>query len=104
MVHDTFAVPATYLDSTMAAAETVAVRWHNRLNLSGFGNLDGGGYAQVLEGINRIVFDRDELAAKGLEIHNRGVVTIPKLGMSFRLDTQDADSGPLVQTWTVIQL
>jgi len=64
-VHATFAQAATYTPYG-GAPVPVAVRLHTRVQRQG--DLDPGGYAEVFEDVNRIVFLRSDVmpAAKGL--------------------------------------
>ncbi len=107
-VHDTLAGPALYRgpapdgapDDFVPPVFELAVRWHNRLDRSGIG--DEPGYAAVLEGINRVVFDQDELATKGLTLERLGRVTLVKFGTVFRLDTREPSDGPINEVWSVV--
>lgn len=98
-VHDQFSVCATYNDSTLPSPVQVNVRWHNRLLQQG--DLGSGGYAQVIEGIDRIVFGADEITALGLTLRSRGTVQIPEYGATFALATREPSDGPVNVTWNV---
>jgi hypothetical protein len=98
-VHDTFAVEAFYEDDTTAQPVGLKVRYHNRLDRSGIGGSDG--FAAVLEGIDRLVFDREELARKGVTLQAGAKVSFPKYGVAFNLETMDPKEGPVTVIWTV---
>lgn len=99
-VHQTFRVEVDYSDVTLAAPKRLHARYHNRLDRGGIGAPDG--YAAVLEGINRIVFERAELQAAGIELRDKGRVDFLAYGISFRLDILDPKDGVDFETWTVV--
>jgi hypothetical protein len=97
VVHDTLGLPATYQDASMDTPEPVRVRWHNKLKLQG--DLLEIGYAQVLEGIDRIILvpsDTPDILFK-----QGGVVFITPYALGFTLDHMEPESGPLEQVWRV---
>lgn len=101
-VHAAFSYSATYKDGTLDAAVPVRVRWHNRLVM--LGDYDQSGYANVIDGIERVIFDRSELATLGIEPVRGGVVTITDEGMNntrLVLDTCEKHVGPLEEKWMV---
>jgi hypothetical protein len=98
-VHDQFRVPATYTDSSLPAPVQVNVRWHNRLLVQG--DLSSGGYAQVIDGVDRIVFSADEIASLGLILRPRGLVQIPDYAVTVALATREPSDGPVNVTWNV---
>jgi hypothetical protein len=101
-VHAAFSYSATYKDGTLDAAVPVDVRWHNRLVM--LGDYDGAGYANVIDGIERIIFDRDQLGTLGITPRRGGVVVITENGMdntSLTLDTREKHVGPLEEKWVV---
>lgn len=104
IVHKTMRVNATYQDSLMAGPEAITVRWHNRLNLQG--NLVEAGYADVIEGVNRVVFNREELAEKSVVLHSGGVITLTDAvnnGVVLVLDVKEPDTGPINFVWGVVK-
>ena len=56
-VHATFGVQGFYSDDSISDIE-VRARWHDKTNRP-IGDLENGGYAQIVEGIDRIVFLRE---------------------------------------------
>lgn len=100
-VHAAFAIPALYQDATMAAAETLHVRWHNR-QARPLGNLPGGDYAEVFELIDRVIFNTEELEAVGVVPMRNGSLTYPQFD-NFRLilDAREPRDGPIKETWTI---
>lgn len=107
-VHTAFCVSASYQPPD-PDAEPVAlkVRWHTKQHL--VGQLDSGGYAEMVEGITKIVFDKDELLQKEVTLERLGVVTLLPLeyldrnGQApvFILELEDEDTGPVGDTWQV---
>lgn len=98
-VHDTLAVPSSYSDSTLQAPVPVTVRHHTRVSAHGAADSE---YADVLEGINRLVFDRAALAAAGVTLRRGGRVTIPVYGITLELDQREPDDGPVNAYWSVV--
>lgn len=101
-VHAAFSYAATYHDASLDAAVDVKVRWHNRLVL--MGDYDQSGYANVIDGIERIIFDRDELAKLGITPIRGGEVIITDEGMNqttLFLDSREKYVGPLEEKWMV---
>lgn len=99
-VHAAFAVDATYEDDVVTPALDVSVRWANKQGR--VGNLDNGDYAEILESIDRLHFDSEELAAKGITLKRQGVVTLTEFGNAqFELDVREQADGPIRITWTV---
>lgn len=110
-LHEALSEPASY--TAPGAAEAVptpeqleaglslTVRWHNKLKIVGERGQDDVG---VIEGINRLVFNADQLDALGLVLAQRGVVECPGLGKSWRLNYPEESDGPLNRYWSVIEL
>lgn len=102
VVHDTMKVEAQYQDPSAVGAWTVLhVRWHDRLTM--VGNVVDTGYADVLEGIDRIIFDREELVEKGVTLSREGRV---KFGPAFQnivlnLEALELTEGPINVVWKV---
>lgn len=97
-VHDALAVAAVYTDDNTPATD-VTVRYHTKL--SNAGALEGGFGVQVLEGIDRLVFNAPQLAALGIELRHGGQLAIPQYGMAFSLDAEEPADGPVSVYWTV---
>lgn len=99
-VHAAFSVSAEYNDSSLAEPVELQVRWHNRFGVP-TGDIAGGDYAQVIETIDRIVFDIDELTEKSVTPRRGGQVTLTDYDKTFTLDVREPNSGPGVIVWTV---
>lgn len=101
-VHATFAVAALYSD-TVVTGVGVTVRYHNKILRTG--NLQNSGYADIVEGIDRLIFDDAEMASKVLTLRRDGIVTIPEYGgAAFILDTRDVQDGPVEVAWNVVKV
>lgn len=101
-IHGVFSVRAQYQDFTMAAAVDITVRWHHRIDR--FGDIESGGYAEQIDGIERAIFNREELAEKGVVLRRRGLVTLTEGewgGAVLRLDTKEPRDGPVEEIWGV---
>lgn len=108
-LHGAMAEPASYslsgttypTDEQIAAGLSLTVRWHNKMRIAGERTSDDTG---ILEGVNRLIFNNDNLAALGLTLTRLGVVVIPGYEKSFRLDYHEEPDGPLNDYWSVIEL
>lgn len=103
-VHAAFSYSATYQDGSLDAAVPVSVRWHNRLVM--LGDYQDGGYANVVDGIEKVIFNREELLALGISPRRTGVVTITEPGFNntqLILDVLEKYVGPVEETWMVVR-
>src|SRR5437868_111093 len=99
-LHSAMAEPASYsfggitypTPEQTEAGLSLTVRWHNKMKIQG--ERDSSDFG-ILEGINRLVFNTDELAALGLTLKRNGEVAIPGYGKSFSLDAHEEPDGPL---------
>lgn len=91
------------------AGEGLLVRWHNQLVRTG--DL-GGDYAEIIDGIDRLVFLDSNVAEVSaalvdnseapLVLQRAAVVTIPGYkGLKFTLDSQEPPDGPEETAWVV---
>lgn len=97
VVHDTFGGDAKYFDF-MQPEITLVVRWHNKIQVGG--DLENSGYAETIEGIERVIFDMEELKAKGVTLRNNGTVVMAD-GTVLTLGTQEPVVGPIEVIWQV---
>lgn len=108
-LHGAMAEPASYsfggitypTNDQIEAGLSLTVRWHNKMRIQGERDSSDVG---ILEGINRLVFNTDELAALGLTLTRLGVVDVPGYDKSFRLDHHEEPDGPLNDYWSVVEL
>lgn len=102
VVHDTFGVSATYRDSVITVPVGLRIRWHNKI--ARFGNLLDQGYAEIIEGINRVIFDTAELSEKSVVLRRGGELTITAPSFNSAVLTLAEDEptvGPLEVVWLV---
>lgn len=97
-MHNTFSGDSTYQDDYLVTPVGLRVRWHNKIQL--VGDLESGGYAESIEGIERIIFDREELAQKAVTLQYLGLVIMAD-GTRLRLHTQEPIVGPIEVIWQV---
>lgn len=101
-VHASLSIAARYESYSQDVTADLSIRWHNKLAL--LGDMDNGGYASVIEGVERIIFMRSELTAKGIEL-NEGdniIVTAPGFeNAHLILSTREPIVGPVEVVWQV---
>lgn len=85
----------------IAAGLSLTVRWHNRMHIVGERESSDMG---IVEGVNRLVFNTDQLTALGLVLARNATVDVPGYGKTFRLDVHEEPDGPLNDYWSVIEL
>lgn len=102
-IHDRLSFVVTYTDDHGRNGRSVDlnVRWHGKINNQG--EAPGAAYAEVIEGIDRLIFDRGQLAALNVTLHRKGVVLFPaEMGnIDWTLETQEPDDGPVNRSWIV---
>ena len=101
-VHDAFAVEASYRAPQASAAVVLFVRYHNKKIV---GDQANDGYAVTLDTIDSLVFDRDELEAKGVRLQASDLVLLKDYDNAlYRLDTMRPADGPVNVEWQVTRL
>lgn len=105
-VHDAFAVPCTFVNSD-GRFDTTA-RLHGRMVIGG--DLNGEGFSTIIEGVFRVIFNRELLSALN---NNQGVrpgrgdrvfftdYFGTGLDAAVELDARDALDGPVDEKWSV---
>lgn len=101
-VHDTLKVAATVEVFPGNGPQDITVRWHDRINR--FGNLENTGWAEVIEGIDRLIFNIPELTSKGIVLTDKSSVTLLASGLKFRLDAKQPVDGPVEEIWVVVRV
>lgn len=101
-VHAHLGVQAFYQDDSMDAPLEIRVRWHNKQQLTG--DLEGEGWAQMIEGIDRLIFMAADARAMGIK--RTGQIHIPDLDNEdqearFELDAKEKTTGPIEEVWKV---
>lgn len=101
VVQDTMSTEADYT-SPDGVVTALRVRWHNKI--ARHGDLLDAGYAEVIEGINRVIFNIPELDQKSVTPEQRGTLTLTSPhfnGAVLILDTMEPVVGPIEQIWNV---
>lgn len=114
-VHATFGVQAFYQDSSVSTPVAIKARWHNKIER--FGDLDNQSYAEVIQGIDRVIFAASD--ARRLNLKRGGIITFPSFGAGlgvslgapldgedvgppgFILQVREPSSGPFEEVWEV---
>lgn len=108
VVHDTLSVSAHYQDNMITSPQAIQARWHSKIELQG--DLNYQGYAEVLENIDRIIFNVAD--ARNLNIKRGGLVTFHSYAQTlldgtcldaptFILDSKEPTAGPHEEIWRV---
>lgn len=97
-LHKLASAPATYLDETLGAPVNITVRWHNKIIPAETIN----GESEIISGIERLIFNEEELALLDITPVRGAVVTIPKYDdMEFELGFEEPNDGPITTAWSV---
>lgn len=116
-VHTTLGVRAFYQDSSMSSPVQLTARWHNKLALLGSDLDNQQQYADVIQGIDRVVFSAVE--ARTYRVKRGGTITFPDYGAglgvgmgsplggeevgppAFILGVREPNCGPFEEIWEV---
>ena len=94
----TLGVDALYTDNSRQAPVAIRARWHSKIDR--FGDMGNAGYAEVIEGIERVILDAAQ--ARSLNVARGGVITFPTLdGVSVTLEAMEPKDGPIEEIWLV---
>lgn len=100
-LHESLAADAFYTHNAHTDVP-ITVRWHNKLARAGA--LEGGFDVEIIQGIDRLVFNEPELVLKNITLQRGAVVRVPELGdATFRLDVEEERDGPINIYWTVVR-
>lgn len=101
-IHAELCVSATYEDDTTASPIAITVRWQAKSQR--VGNISGGDYAEIVSTIDRLIFNREEIAAAGITLTQGGLVKLTEFGnYALELDTEEPPDGPIKNLWTVVR-
>jgi hypothetical protein len=103
-VHNTFGCDGSYTDTVTTVPVGLRVRWHPVKAM--FGDLDNQGYANVLDQVNTVIFDKNELALKGIVLRAAGTVVMSDPlfnGAALSLSSKMPDDGPTEEVWMVVK-
>lgn len=97
-VHEVFALPCRYTGPGEPPRD-LSVRFHdkNRQQVS----VDTTGWATIMEGVTRVVFNREELADKNVTPRVNGKVYFWVNDLELKLVLMDPYDGPVEERWTV---
>lgn len=100
-VHSAFRLSAILIRGNQ---EPVAlyVRYHNKIAI--MGDLMEAGYSEVIDGVDRMVFDRDELKEKGVVLAYGNIIQLTDPGFEnirVSLVAQEPYNGPVESKWQV---
>jgi hypothetical protein len=103
-VHATFAVPCVL--TTGDGSFSVTARLHGKQMVGG--DIESQGYSVTIEGVFRVVFNREELAILGVKPARGDRVTFadyigPGQDITVELDARDEYDGPIDEKWSVAQ-
>lgn len=99
-LHEALAVSALYSTTAMLEPVAITVRWHNKINR--VGNMEDRGYAEIIEGIDRMIFNLPELALAGITTARGAIVTITEFNEAkFVLEAREPSDGPVEVVWLV---
>ncbi len=102
-VNETFGVQAFYSDASVNPPIEFRARPHTKTSKPFGGLVDGDGYADVIEGVDRIVFFAETIDGATFVPQRLGEIQIPSLfpTETFILDTKLPTDGPLTHCWQV---
>lgn len=103
-VHEIMAVPCFYSAPDDDTEIELTARLHDRIMVGGATGGDGPGYATIIEGVTRAIFNREELEAAGVTLRKRGRVTFPDYEVTLQLDIRDPYEGMILEKWSVAPL
>lgn len=109
-VHSAFAVPCLLARGERDGSGDISLtaRFHNRMALGG--DLNGEGFASIIEGIQRVIFDREDFATAldggQLTLVRGDMLTFPDYmgtgqNLVVVLDARDPYDGPVNEAWAV---
>lgn len=102
VVHDTMAGPAEYSHPNYPGVVELRVRWHNKIARGG--DLLDSGYSEVIEGIDRVIFNEPELVQKSVTLRRGGLLRLlsPHMrGAVLILDSLEPRVGPIETIWLI---
>jgi hypothetical protein len=98
VVHEVYGIDALYSDDVVSEPVEIRARWHNKLEL--FGDPNNEGYAQIIQGIDRIVVFPED--TPDVEFIRGGRVEF-STGQVFVLNVLEPKDGPLQRVWQVTE-
>lgn len=102
IVHNTMGVRAEYTHFDSNGAVELRIRWHNKIARTG--ELLDLGYAEVIEGVNRVILNIPELNQKSVIVQRGGQLKLldPQFnGAVLILDAKEPQVGPIEEIWLI---
>lgn len=103
VVNETLGVQAFYKDALVNTPIETRARLQNRISKPFGGPESGAGYAEIIEGVDRIVLIPVDVQGYPLDLKRGGIFTFPEThpGEEFILELQEPNMGPLEVSWQV---
>lgn len=105
IVHKTFSIRGDYNHQSLAAPIPLRVRYHSKQDL--LGDLQNEGYPLAIDGIDRVIFDREELLQNGIIVMRGARVTIVDPNwpaVTLTMETREKSEGPVEEVWRVAKV
>lgn len=104
IVHDRLGVQAFYTATEDDSEIEIRARWHSKIDR--FGDLyDGAGYAEVVEGIDRVVLWPTDVQGNQVEFVKLGKIRFPGYDdLTVELAVREPKDGPITIIWQVRKL
>jgi hypothetical protein len=102
ILRDYLGFDGLYNDDTGITDYPVKVRFHTKIRR--FGDLIEAGYPEVIEGVDRLIFDRDKLAEDNMVLRTGGTVKLTHADyqdITLILDSQEPITGSVEVVWNV---
>jgi hypothetical protein len=99
-----FGTTGNYDHPSIPEPVELSVRWHNRLVVQG--DLVEAGYGNIIDGVNRLIFSREQLVELGLVLQQSGRVSLSDplyAGAVLILDSKEPHVGPVEEIWNVVK-
>ena len=103
-VHKTFGIEMLYVHRTLAAPVALRVRYHTKQDV--LGDLQAEGYPMSIDGIERVIFDIDELILSGVVVERGAKLQIVDKSWpagTLIIETKEKSEGPVEEIWRVVK-
>lgn len=103
-VHSTFAIDMLYVHRSLAAPTPLRVRYHTKQDV--LGDLQNEGYPMSIDGIERVIFDIEELTLNGVVIERGAKLNIVDKSWpagTLIIETKEKSEGPVEEIWRVVK-
>lgn len=99
-VHKAFAVRCLYRETRNSQPVELSARLHTRITVGG--SEGNAGYATIIEGVTRVVFDKAELIEKNIIVKPNALVTFPDYGSTWAVDIRDpSQTNAVSERWSL---